>query len=659
MGQKKILKNPKALKREETSGTNKKKPDEATTALVLNNELETKLKDDHERQAVLDQASVTAVLASQAHSKDVKCEQFSLILYGRNLVQDTTLELTYGQRYGLVGLNGSGKSTILAAIRAREVPVPDTIDIWHLHEEAQPSDMTAVDAVISVVANEQERLEKLAMEICERDPDSELLTLIGDKLDKLDPSTYEVRSRELLTGLGFSTVMMEKATKDMSGGWRMRVALAQALFVEPLILLMDEPTNHLDLGACVWLEKYLAKYPHCLVVTSHSQDLMNGVCTQIMHLTTKGTLDYYGGNYDSFVRKREEDMVNQQKKYDKEQGDIKHLEEFIRSCGTFSNLRKQADSKQKIIDKMKAAGLTEKPAADPKYRFRFPDSGKLAPPVLAFNNVSFSYSGKEEDYLYKNVEFGLDCDSRVALVGPNGAGKSTLLKLMLGELNACEGQVQRHAHLRIGRFNQHSTDALDLDKTPIEFLQSKYPDGVTDSKGHHKMEFEDWRRVVGRFGITGDLQTRKMATFSGGMKSRVVFALISLTNPHMLLLDEPTNHLDMECIDSLADAINAFDGGLVLVSHDFRLISQVCDKGGQIWVCEYGIFPWKGDIQSYKKSLADQLDKPKKKSGHVGPAAKAKSGHVGPAAAAKAVAKEEAAKDEPAGRDFAALRAGA
>jgi len=232
-------------------------------------------------------------------------------------------------------------------------------------------------------------------------------------------------------------------------------------------LLMDEPTNHLDLGACVWLEKYLAKYPHCLVVVSHSQDFLDGVCTQIMHLTVKGELVYYGGNYSNFVRTREENEVNQMKKYEKEQADIKHLQEFIRSCGTFSNLRKQGHSKQKIIDKMIAEGLTDKPLADPRYRFRFPDAEKLPPPVMSFNQVSFSYSGNKEDYLYNQQDISCDCDSRIALVGPNGAGKSTLLKLMLGQLEATEGTIQRHGHLRIGQYNQHSTDVLEEEKSPI------------------------------------------------------------------------------------------------------------------------------------------------------------------------------------------------
>jgi ATP-binding cassette subfamily F protein 2 len=609
MGQKKPLKNPKAAAREAAHGTNKKK--DADQSIVTKVELTDKLmKGKTERMAVLDACTCSAVLASQPHAKDVKCDMFSLSLHGMDIVKDTTIEFTHGRRYGLLGLNGSGKSTILAAVAARELPIPDSIDIWHLHEEASPEDRSAVECVVSVVADEQARLENLYTEIMEKDPESELLDVIDDRLQKMDPSTFESTACELLSGLGFTLAMMRKATKDMSGGWRMRVALAQALFVQPLLLLLDEPTNHLDLGACVWLERHLAKYPHCLVVVSHSQDFLNGVCTDMMHLTVRGTLEMYGGNYDSYVSSREEKETNQMKKYEKEQEDIQHLQEFIRSCGTYSNMRKQADSKQKIIDKMMADGLTEKPAKDPTYRFRFPDCGKLPPPVMAFTQVSFAYSGREEDYLYKKLELGIDCDSRIALVGPNGAGKSTLLKLMLGELVATEGQVQRHPHLRIGRYNQHSHDQLDLEKTPIEFLQGLYPNGITDAKGHHQMDFEAWRRQIGRFGVTGNKQTTKMKTFSGGFKSRVVFCLMSLTNPHMLLLDEPTNHLDMECIDSLAEAINDYPGGLVLVSHDFRLIGQVAKE---IWICDHGIKKWDGSIGAYKKTLEKDLDAQEKK----------------------------------------------
>jgi len=400
--------------------------------------------------------------------------------------------------------------------------------------------------------------------------------------------------------------MMHKETKDMSGGWRMRVALAQALFRKPTLLVLDEPTNHLDLGACVWLEEYLACYPSTIVMTSHSEDFLNGVCTEIMQLTTDAKLVYWGGNYATYCKTRAEKEVNQLKAYEKEQDDIQHLLAFIRSCGTFANARKQADSKQKIIDKMKEKGLYTKPLADPHYEFRFPDAEKLAPPVCAFDDMSFSYSGKREDYLYKNVSFGVDLDSRIALVGPNGAGKSTLLKLMRGELDACEGQVKRHSHMRVGSYNQHSAEVLPDDKSPMEFLMEKYCDGIITTAGLKKMETTDWRAKLGKYGVVGDLQTRKMGTFSDGEKARVIFTLISLTNPHMLLLDEPTNALDMQCIDALAEAINAFAGGLVLVSHDFRLISKVAKE---IWVCDRGVSVWKGDIVSYKQHLSQTMRK--------------------------------------------------
>jgi len=565
------------------------------------------------KHPVLVTASIAGVRTSRYLSQDVKIEQFSIINFGKTLVRDTTLELNFGRRYGLIGQNGAGKSTMLAAIAAREIDIPDHIDIWHLDKEADPTDKTAIVSVVEIVQQEYSRLEELSLKLMEEDPEenSDLVSTIGDKLDKMEPEQFEARACELLHGLGFTEQMMKKCTKDMSGGWRMRVSLAQALFVQPTLLLLDEPTNHLDLGACVWLEEYLKNWKTTLFFTSHSQDFLNGVCTNIMQLTADAQLVTWGGNYDQYQRTRAEKEKNQWTQYKKEQDDIVHLKDFIRSCGTFSNLRKQADSKQKILDKMFEAGITEKPLTDPSYDYKFPNSERISPPVMAFQNVSFSYSGKKEDYLYKDLDFGIDLDSRIALVGPNGAGKSTLLKLMRTELEPSEGQVSRSGKLRIGQYNQHSEDVLDLTRSPLQFVIEKYVDGITTMDGVKKLEEAEWRGRLGTFGINGDYQTRPMSTMSTGLRARVVMLLISLTNPHILLLDEPTNHLDMECIDSLARAINQFTGGLVLVSHDFRLISQVAKE---IWVCDKkAITTWKGDIQSYKAVLKKEVMKRFKK----------------------------------------------
>jgi ATP-binding cassette subfamily F protein 2 len=373
----------------------------------------------------------------------------------------------------------------------------------------------------------------------------------------------------------------------------MRVALSRALLSQPAMLLLDEPTNHLDMESCVWLEEELAKYPGILVLVSHSQDFLNGVCTNMIHLTPKQKFVYYSGNYDQFVKTKQENEVNQMRRYEKEQADIKHLKEFIASCGTYANLVKQAQSKQKIIDKMMEAGLTEKVENERTIKFQFPDCGPLPPPVLAIDDISFSYSGKKEDYLYSHLELSVDLDSRIAIIGPNGAGKSTLLKLMFGDLTPTEGEIKKHSHLRIAKYHQHSTDQLEMDLTPLEYMQKMFPD--------KKLELEAWRPKVGKFGVSGDMQQQPIRGMSDGQKSRLVFAYLAETAPHILFLDEPTNHLDMESIDSLADAINEFKGGLVLVSHDFRLIGKVAQE---VWLCEdKKVDVWKGDILEYKKRL--------------------------------------------------------
>jgi len=283
--------------------------------------------------------------------------------------------------------------------------------------------------------------------------------------------------------------------------------------------------------------------------------------------------------------------------YKAEQDEIKHIKKFIASCGTYANAVKQAQSRQKILDKMIERGLVEPVDTEHNVNLHFPACEKLAPPVMAFEMVSFAYNGDAAKPLLNGLEFGVDCDSRIVLVGPNGAGKSTLLKLMVDELEATTGEIKRHGHLKIARYNQHSEEILDPESSPIDWIQSQFPEP--------KVDVEEWRRRLGRYGITGKQQTRAINTMSDGQCTQLVFCWLGQQNPHMLLFDEPTNHLDMESIDALADAINAFPGGMVLVSHDFRLLQQTAKS---IWIVDQGkVTIWGGDIASYKQSLVENF----------------------------------------------------
>ncbi|XP_068715392.1 ATP-binding cassette sub-family F member 2-like [Montipora capricornis] len=543
----------------------------------------------------LSNRSCTGVLASHEQSRDIKIENFSITFHGVELLTDTKLELNCGRRYGLLGLNGCGKSTMLESIGSRDIPIPAHIDIFHLKNEMEASDKTALDCVMEV-DEERMRLESEAAELTKLgDEGSDRLFDVFERLDELDADQAQTRAAEILSGLGFTSAMQATKTKDFSGGWRMRIALARALFVKPTLLLLDEPTNHLDLDACVWLEEELKSYKRILVIISHSQDFLNGVCTNIIHMH-KEKLVYYGGNYDSYIKTRAELEENQMKQYNREQDQIKHMKDYIARFGHGSaKLARQAQSKEKVLSKMVANGLTEKVTQDKVLTFYFPDCGKLAPPVVQVQTMTFRY-GPDKPVIYKDLDFGIDLESRVALVGPNGAGKSTLLKLLDGTLTPSDGLIRRHNHLKICRYHQHLQDMLELDMSALAFMMKCFPE---------IKEVEDMRKSIGRYGLTGKQQICPMRNLSDGQRCRVVFAWLAFQAPHLLFLDEPTNHLDMETIDALADAINDFEGGMMLVSHDFRLINQVAKE---IWICEkQTVTPWKGDILSYKEELKKKI----------------------------------------------------
>ncbi|KAF2463926.1 uncharacterized protein BDR25DRAFT_272470 [Lindgomyces ingoldianus] len=563
--------------------------------LEINEEVK-KLTLQEDKHGLSDRVT-TGVLASLEASRDVKINSASLVFHGRVLFNDTTIEVNYGRRYGLLGENGCGKSTFLKAIDKREFPFPEHIDIYLLNEGAPLSELGALEWVVREAENELARLEKLAEDILERDgPESPLLEELYERQESMDPSTFHTRASLILTGLGFNKKTINKKTKDMSGGWRMRVALGKALFVKPSLLLLDDPTAHLDLEACVWLEEYMKKWDRTLILVSHSMDFLNGVCTNMIDMRMKQLL-YYGGNYDSYIKTRTEQETNQQKAYEKQQDEIKHIKKFIASAGTYANLVRQAKSRQKILDKMEADGFIEPVATDRVFTFRFADVEKLPPPVLALDNVTFSYSGSPEDNLYENLDFGVDMDSRTALVGPNGVGKSTLLRIFTGKLSPTSGSVSRHTHLKLGMYSQHSAEQLDLTKSALDFVRDKY--------SSQSQDYQYWRQQLGRYGLSGEAQTAKMATLSEGQKSRIVFALLAIEGPNMLLLDEPTNGLDIPTIDSLADAINAFSGGVVVVSHDFRLLDKIAKD---IMVCENKtVRRWDGSIGDYKKHLRKKM----------------------------------------------------
>ncbi|KAI3937871.1 hypothetical protein MKW92_035941 [Papaver armeniacum] len=541
--------------------------------------------------------------------KDIHMENFSVSIGGRELIQDGSVTLSFGRHYGLVGRNGTGKTTFLRYMAMHAIDgIPKNCQILHVEQEVVGDDTSALQCVLNAdverfqLLKEEARLTALqrdlefetATEKSDKKPDealdkdaiSQKLEQVYKRLEFIDADSAESRAASILAGLSFTPEMQRKSTKTFSGGWRMRIALARALFIEPDLLLLDEPTNHLDLHAVLWLETYLVKWPKTFIVVSHAREFLNTVVTDILHLQAQ-KLTTYKGDYDTFERTREEQMKNQQKAFDSSEKAKAHMQAFV---DKFRYNAKRASLVQSRIKAIERLGTVDEVINDPDYKFEFPTpDDRPGAPIISFSDASFGYPGGP--LLFKNLNFGIDLDSRVAMVGPNGIGKSTILKLISGELQPSSGTVFRSAKVRIAVFSQHHVDGLDLTSNPLLYMMRCYP-GVPEQK---------LRSHLGSLGVTGNLALQPMYTLSGGQKSRVAFAKITFKKPHIILLDEPSNHLDLDAVEALIQGLVLFQGGVLMVSHDEHLISG---SVGELWAVSDGkIAPFAGDFQDYKKML--------------------------------------------------------
>lgn len=552
---------------------------------------------------------------AQSKSKDIKVDNIDVSIGGKRILSDTALTLAFGRRYGLVGQNGIGKSTLLRALSRREVAIPTHISILHVEQEITGDDTPALQAVLDAdvwmkhLLAEQVKISKQLADIeAERstladtskdadrlDKEREGLDItlsdIQAKLSEMESDKAEPRAATILAGLGFSPERQQFATKTFSGGWRMRLALARALFCEPDLLLLDEPSNMLDVPSITFLSNYLQTYPSTVLVVSHDRAFLNEVATDIIHQHSE-RLDYYrGANFDSFYATKEERRKTAKREYEKQMAERAHLQTFIDKFRYNAAKSSEAQSRIKKLERMP---VLEAPETEYTVHFKFPDVEKLSPPIIQMTNVAFGYT--KDKPLLRNVDLDVQLDSRIGIVGPNGAGKTTVLKLLIGQLQPSSGLISQNPRLRIGFFAQHHVDALDLTTSAVGFMSKMFP-GKTD---------EEYRRHLGAFGITGMTGLQKMELLSGGQKSRVAFACLSLTNPHILVLDEPSNHLDIEAMDALSSALQNFGGGVLMVSHDVTMLQNVCTS---LWVCDNGVvehFP--GDVNAYKKKISAQAN---------------------------------------------------
>ncbi|KAL2080100.1 hypothetical protein ACEWY4_023893 [Coilia grayii] len=542
------------------------------------------------RQAMLENAS------------DIKLERFSISAHGKELFVNADLLIVAGRRYGLVGPNGKGKTTLLKHIANRALSIPPNIDVLLCEQEVVADDTPAVQAVLKADTRRLKLLEEERQLQAHLDKGDDS---VGERLDKvyeelraIGAAAAEAKARRILAGLGFTPEMQNRPTRKFSGGWRMRVSLARALFMEPTLLMLDEPTNHLDLNAVIWLNNYLQGWKKTLLIVSHDQSFLDEVCSDIIHLDNQ-KLYYYRGNYLTFKKMYVQKQKELLKQYEKQEKKLKDLKAGGKST-------KQAEKQTKDIltrkqQKGKKKGQEEESHEAPELlkrpreytvKFTFPNPPPLSPPILGLHAVDFTYEGQKA--LFKNVDFGIDLESRICIVGPNGVGKSTLLLLLTGKLTPTKGEMRKNHRLKVGFFNQQYADQLNMEESATEYLQRNF-----------NLPYQDSRKCLGRFGLESHAHTIQISKLSGGQKARVVFAELACRQPDVLILDEPTNNLDIESIDALSDAINEYKGAVIIVSHDARLITETqC----QLWVVEArSINQIDGDFDDYKREVLEAL----------------------------------------------------
>jgi len=510
---------------------------------------------------------------------------------GKPLLENASATINPKQKVGLVGANGCGKSSFFTLLKqehqvdAGELTIPHHWRLASVAQETPALDTNALQYVIDGDRYFRELQQKLKQ--AEAEDDGTKIAEMHIMLDNAGGYTIESRAAELLAGLGFSEQAQGRPVSDFSGGWRMRLNLAQALLCPSDLLLLDEPTNHLDLDAVIWLEKWLHQYQGTLILISHDRDFIDSIVDKIIHIE-QNKLFEYTGNYTSFERQRAEKLMQQQSSYEKQQAQMDHMQSYIDRFRYKANKAKQAQSRIKALEKME----TLLPAhVDNQFSFSFRQPEALPMPLLTLEKVSAGY---EDLLILDEIKLNLVPGSRIGLLGRNGAGKSTLVKLLSNQLQPKSGKIEINTNAKIGYFAQHQLEFLHLDESPMQHLMRLAPD---------EKELP-LRNFLGSFGFQGDKAFDIVAPFSGGEKARLVLALLVWQKPNLLLLDEPTNHLDLEMRHALTVALQAFEGAMVVVSHDRHLLRTTIDD--LYLVHDKKVEPFSGDLDDYHQWLSDQ-----------------------------------------------------